>query len=32
MAVGALLFDRRRQLCAEGPLGATLLRDLRVPV
>ncbi|MFM8937024.1 MAG: cobalt-precorrin-5B (C(1))-methyltransferase CbiD [Vulcanococcus sp.] len=30
MAVGALLFDRRRQLCAEGPRGAELLRAWRL--
>jgi cobalt-precorrin-5B (C1)-methyltransferase len=31
MAVGAVLFDRRRRLCAEGPLGAELLQAWRVP-
>ena len=32
MRVGALLFDRRRQLCAQGPLGAELLQAWRQPV
>jgi cobalt-precorrin-5B (C1)-methyltransferase len=32
MAVGALLFDRRRQLCAKGPLGAELLQTWQQPV
>ncbi len=29
MAVGAVLFDRSRQLCAQGPLGAPLLAELQ---
>ncbi len=29
LAVGAVLFDRSRQLCAQGPLGAPLLAELR---
>ncbi|MEX0588072.1 MAG: cobalt-precorrin-5B (C(1))-methyltransferase CbiD [Cyanobium sp.] len=29
MAVGAVLFDRSRQICAEGPLGLDLLTALR---
>jgi len=28
MAVGAVLFDRSRQLCARGPLGSVLLAEL----
>ena len=28
MAVGAVLFDRSRQLCAQGPVGRPLLADL----
>ena len=28
MAVGAGLFDRSRQLCAQGPVGRPLLADL----
>jgi len=26
VTVGAVLFDRRRQVCAEGPLGVELLQ------
>jgi cobalt-precorrin-5B (C1)-methyltransferase len=29
MAVGAVLFDRSRALCAQGPIGALLLESLR---
>ena len=29
MQVGAVLFDRQRQVCAEGPLGADLLKAFR---
>jgi cobalt-precorrin-5B (C1)-methyltransferase len=29
MQVGAVLFDRQRQVCAEGPLGAGLLKAFR---
>ena len=29
MQVGAVLFDRQRQVCAEGPLGAGLLEAFR---
>ncbi|MFM8967928.1 MAG: cobalt-precorrin-5B (C(1))-methyltransferase, partial [Vulcanococcus sp.] len=32
MAVGAVLFDRRRRLCAHGPLGAELLQAWRRPI
>ncbi|MFM7653514.1 MAG: cobalt-precorrin-5B (C(1))-methyltransferase CbiD [Vulcanococcus sp.] len=32
MAVGAVLFDRRRRLCAQGPLGAELLQAWRRPI
>ena len=31
MAVGAVLFDRSRQICAQGPLGLDLLTALRNP-
>jgi cobalt-precorrin-5B (C1)-methyltransferase len=29
MAVGAVLFDRAREICARGPIGASLLESLR---
>ena len=32
MAVGAVLFDRSRRICAEGPVGALLLRERRSDV
>jgi cobalt-precorrin-5B (C1)-methyltransferase len=32
MQVGAVLFDRSRRICAEGSLGAELLRQLRADV
>ena len=31
MAVGAVLFDRSRQICAQGPVGLELLTALRSP-
>jgi cobalt-precorrin-5B (C1)-methyltransferase len=31
MAVGAVLFDRSRQICGQGPVGLELLTALRSP-
>ena len=31
MAVGAVLFDRSRQICGQGPVGLELLTALRNP-
>ena len=31
MAVGAVLFDRSRQICGQGPVGVELLTALRIP-